>query len=162
MPQLVKGGKWIFGLTEVGHTGRIAVPPDAAEEYGFSPGDRLITMSASRSSGGFVLTSLALLAKTGFDALYHQAMSLAGKEQEAVKTGSRWLAATDLRPDLSIRLSPDILAKYGINSGDHLAVGRGSWAGISFLVRGPILEECRKHPGLTVFRDSESTSADSG
>lgn len=152
MPQLVKGGKWIFGLSEVGLSGKIMVPGEAIAEYGFRAGDHLFTMSASRTSGGFILTSRGLLIKTGFDAILKGAADLSCDVPEAVKVGNRWLAGTVLRPDLAIMVPVDILARYGIVSGDYLAVGRGSWAGISFLARGPILEECRRHPELEVFR----------
>ena len=33
MPQLVKGGKYIFGWSKVGKEGKIKIPPEAYEEY---------------------------------------------------------------------------------------------------------------------------------
>jgi len=45
MPQLVKGGKYIFGWSCVHPDGRIMSPPEAREEYCFEPGGKLIVMS---------------------------------------------------------------------------------------------------------------------
>ena len=35
MPQLVKGGKWVFGWIVVGRLKKIRIPPEAYNEYGF-------------------------------------------------------------------------------------------------------------------------------
>jgi len=50
-----------------------------------------------------------------------------------------------------ITLPPGTLEKYGIRIGDRLLVIRGSGLAIGFAVRGPIVEEAKKHPELAVF-----------
>ena len=61
MPQLVKGGKYVFGWSKVHPRGKIIIPPEAFEEYGFLAGEKVISMSGSKTSGGFGVTSLRLL-----------------------------------------------------------------------------------------------------
>lgn len=151
MPRLVKGGKWVYGLSETGFSGKIIVPAEALDENGFKAGDSLIAMSASRTSGGFVLTDMRLLRQTVFTSLIEVASGLQSTGREAVLVGSRWLAGTMLESDHSIILVHEVLMKYGIRSGDRLVVVRGSWAGINCLVRGPIVEEANRHPELRVF-----------
>jgi hypothetical protein len=53
MPQLVKGGKWVFGWVIVGSGGEITIPPEAYREYGFRAGDEVVFLQGSRRSGGF-------------------------------------------------------------------------------------------------------------
>ena len=53
MPQLIRGGKWVYGWSVVGMDCRIPIPEEAKEEYGLSSGAGVIVMSGSRSSRGF-------------------------------------------------------------------------------------------------------------
>ena len=39
MPQLVKGGKYVFGWSVIGEDGGVVIPGEAVLEYGFEPGD---------------------------------------------------------------------------------------------------------------------------
>ena len=62
MPQLVKGGKWVFGWVLVGVRRELAIPPAAWDEYGFQIGDEVTFIAGSRRSGGFGLCHPRLLA----------------------------------------------------------------------------------------------------
>ena len=53
MPQLVKGGKWVFGWVVVQAGKKIAIPPEAYREYGFQAGGEIVFTRGSRRSGGF-------------------------------------------------------------------------------------------------------------
>ena len=55
MPQLVKGGKWVYGWVIVGLQGELTIPPEAWHEYGFRTGDEVTFLPGSRRSGGFGL-----------------------------------------------------------------------------------------------------------
>ena len=63
MPQLVKGGKWVFGWVIVGLQGELTIPPEAWDEYGLQPGEEAVFLPGSRSSGGFGLSTPRLLAR---------------------------------------------------------------------------------------------------
>jgi hypothetical protein len=47
MPQLAKGGKWVFGWVVVGKRRSITIPPDAYREHGFRPGDEVVFLRGS-------------------------------------------------------------------------------------------------------------------
>jgi hypothetical protein len=51
MPQLVKGGKWVFGWVIVGRQREMQIPPEANAEYGFQTGDQVFLLPGSRRSG---------------------------------------------------------------------------------------------------------------
>ena len=59
MPQLVKGGKYVFGWSKVSDEGKIVTPSKAFIEYHFKAGEKIILLSGSKTSGGFRLTKRA-------------------------------------------------------------------------------------------------------
>lgn len=53
MPQLAKGGKWVFGWSVVSARREIRIPPEAYAEYGYRDGEEIVFLAGSRTSGGF-------------------------------------------------------------------------------------------------------------
>jgi len=154
MPQLVKGGKYVYGLSVVGAGGAITIPPEALAEYGYRVGDRVIVMSGSRTSGGLAVTKTDNLEKSALRPLVSDLTALtkyAVPQGEVVRQRRRCFAWTIIGGGGSIRLPPATLAAYGLKPGDRLAVGRGSHLAIAFIARGTILEEALRHPELEVF-----------
>ena len=129
MPQLVKGGKWVFGWTMVGPDRVVTIPPQAWEEYGFRVGDEVTFIAGSRRSGGFGLSHERLLAGT------------------ALVLGERALARG--RIEQAGRVT--VPAETGVRPGVRLLVVRGSGRALGFVAQGPIYEEALKHPGLACF-----------
>ena len=126
MPQLVKGGKWVFGWVTVGPGRELSVPPEAWIEYGFQPGEEAIFLPGSRTSGGFGLSTPRLLV------------------QSASPVQTRALARGWLGEDGQVKLPPQV----GVHPGDRLLAVRGSGLALGFVARGPIYEEAQRHPGL--------------
>ncbi len=126
MPQLVKGGKWVFGWVVVGPQREITIPPEAYHEYGFQAGDQVIFLRGSRRSGGFSVGRADkipdLLRKRMLDQGY---MGENG------------------------RVVAPLVA--GVQPGDRLLAVRGSGLALGFLTQGPICEEATKHPELEFF-----------
>jgi hypothetical protein len=127
MPQLVKGGKWVFGWVVVGPGHEVCIPPEAYAEYGFRPGDVVFFMKSSRSSGGFGLGKQEILA--------------------ASPILSRRLAEGIVTSEGLVHLPPEM----AIQPGERLLVVRGSGLALGFLQRGPICDEALKHPELETF-----------
>ncbi|MBN2344788.1 MAG: AbrB/MazE/SpoVT family DNA-binding domain-containing protein [Candidatus Aminicenantes bacterium] len=155
MPQLVKGGKHAFAWTRVGEEGRIVVPPEAREEYGLREGERLLLMPGSRTSGGFVLASPEALRRSLLGAM---PQALPGLDDRQTAEGAvvelRGKAfAWALLSDGVVTVPPLTLARYGVRPGDNLLVVRGSGLAPSFIVKGPIVEEARRHPELETFTE---------
>jgi hypothetical protein len=127
MPQLVKGGKWVFGWVIVGPRGELAIPPEAWDEYGFQLGDEVTFIAGSRRSGGFGLSHPRLL--------------------DAVAIPLRALAQGRV-DELGLVTAP---AAVGVQPGDRLLAVRGSGRALGFVARGPIYEEALRHPELACF-----------
>ena len=149
MPQLVKGGKYVFGWSKVGESGRIVIPPEAVEEYGFCAGDEVIVMSGSRTSGGFGVSLPALLKKTRlFSAIPPELVHFRVHRGEILRSGRRSLCWTMVERGGCITLPLETLRAYGTEPGAHLLSVCGSYLALAFLVRGPIVEEALQHPEL--------------
>lgn len=61
MPQLNKGGKYVFGWSVIGRDGTIRLPPETLAEYGLLGDQNVIIFTGSKSTGGFCVTSKKLL-----------------------------------------------------------------------------------------------------
>jgi len=61
MPQMNKGGKFIFGKSVIQEDGRVRIPPQAAEEYRMALEERAYLFTGSKSTGGFCVTRKGLL-----------------------------------------------------------------------------------------------------
>lgn len=127
MPQLAKGGKWVFGWVVVGPDKDMRIPPEAYTEYGFQPGETVFFMKGSRRSGGFGLGKSTVLS--------------------AAPILPRKLAQGTVSVAGTVSLPPEV----EIQPGERLLVVRGSGLALGFLQRGPIYEEALKHPELEIF-----------
>lgn len=129
MPQLVKGGKWVFGWVIVGPRGELAIPPEAWDEYRFQVGDEVTFIPGSRRSGGFGLSHSRLLA--GMPAPLQMRALARGHVEEMGRV-----------------MAP---AAVGVQPGDWLLAVRGSGRALGFVAHGPIYEEALQHSELACF-----------
>jgi len=129
MPQLVKGGKWVYGWVIVGRGRELPIPPDAWYEYGFCVGDVVMFVPGSQRSGGFALCHARLLAGA------------------AVRLQKRALAQGCIAEPGMVSLPPEV----AVRPGDCLLAVRGSGRGLGFVAQGPIFQEALGHPELVCF-----------
>ncbi len=129
MPQLIKGGKWVFGWTVVSPTREARIPPEAYAEYGFKTGEQIVFLHGSRRSGGCGLARQEKLASVQIP-LAKRALGegLVGENERIA-----FPSATGFQP------------------GERLLVVRGSGLALGFVQRGPIYEEASRHTEIEVF-----------
>jgi len=128
MPQLVKGGKWVFAWTVVGGDLDLLIPPEAFQEYGFQTKDPVVFLRGSRSSGGVIIGRRA-------------------KVLDSVVKG-RVVAEGEIGERGLVRLP----ALLGVQAGEKLLAVRGSGLALSFLRFGRIYAEALRHPELEVMK----------
>jgi hypothetical protein len=154
MPKIVKGGKYIFGWSRVHENGTFKIPPEAINEYGFSPRERFIVVGGSQSSGGFSIIGLNRLVGSS---LYEGVKKLPGILDGSINEGSivemkeRGYSWTILRENGTAFLRPETLLNFGVISGDLLLVIRGRDLGPAFACRGRIVETARGHSKIKIF-----------
>lgn len=56
MPQMNKGGKFIFGKSLIHHDLTVCFPPQVVAEYNAGAEDKVILFTGSKSTGGFCVT----------------------------------------------------------------------------------------------------------
>lgn len=128
MPQLEKGGKWVFGWIMVNQYLKFQVPPDGYDEYGFMTDQELAYTNGSHRSGGFGVSKLEILATNEFMA-------------------KRIITKTTMGRNGQITLPAEI----GIKPEPLLLAVRGSKYALGFLLKGPIVEAVLLHPEIEVF-----------
>jgi len=158
MPQLVKGGKYIFGWAVIQSDGRIRIPDEAYDEYHFCKTNAVILLSGSKTSGGFSVHKPDFLAgaKVGrqiADVIgYNKGSGLfTSRKLEVIKSGSRLICWTTLDHKKYITISDEWLDLLTMQSSTRLLVGRGSGLGPAFIAKGPIYNEALKHNGLPIY-----------
>lgn len=128
MPQLNKGGKWVFGWVIVGPRHEIQIPPEAYSEYGFRPGEVVSFTYGSHKSGGFGLGRQEILRKNQQIQMRILMQGIMGVNRLIV-----------LPQALEILPSERLLAV------------RGSNFALGFLQRGPIYETALHHTEIEIF-----------
>ncbi|MFX1503446.1 MAG: hypothetical protein ACFFDH_20955 [Promethearchaeota archaeon] len=154
MPQIIKGGKYIFGWSKVGNQGKIKIPPEAFREYNLSLDECVILFSGSKTSGGFGVSSIRILRNSAMNEITEKITSLAKykiPEGEIIEFKNRKYCLLRILDDKSIVLPERILDAFEINTNDLLLSGRGSHLAIGFIAKGPIFEEAKKHPEIEMF-----------
>ncbi len=156
MPRLVKGGKFVYGLSRIGPDGVIIIPLEAMKEYKYAEGDKVIVLSGSRKSGGFGLTTKSILEKSELHALIEKIPGLVTfqiPEGEIIEGPGRLFCWTVIGNGGRVRIPLQSLSRFGVKPGGLLTVGRGSYLAIAFIARGPVFKEALRHSELEVFED---------
>ena len=154
VPQIVKGGKYVFGWSIVSKKGKIKIPKEAYDEYGLATDREVILFSGSKTSGGFGLSSIRILKNSKIEELILNFPSLINHqltEGEIIVIKNKKYCWLKINNDMSINLPETTLDAFGIKKGDKLLSGRGSHLAIAFIAKGPIFNEAKKHSELEYF-----------
>lgn len=128
MPQLCKGGKWVFGWTVVQEDRSFVIPPEAFMEYGYITGECCVLIRGSKRSGGFGLA---------------RCKNILNNEHLV----TRLLANVEIRADASVPIPEGV----PLMPGDWLLAVRGSGHALGFLQHGPIVDAASSYLGIEIF-----------
>jgi len=143
MPQLRKGGKFIFGWSLIRPDATIKLPDSAVNEYKIASEGKVILISGSRKTGGFCVSRRKLLANSEIGEVLReipQLDSYAVPEGSFAKWKGRlycWLA---ISTEGTIRLTDEIFQGLSIKKGDRLLCIRGSDIAFVMGAKGPLVE----------------------
>jgi len=158
MPQLVKGGKYIFGWTIINNDRLVRIPDEAFVEYNFNKDEEIILMSGSRTSGGFSLIKKDALETSEIgqylkDSIGYQSESgtFSIPRFTIITSGRKLIYWSVLEDEKSFRLSNEYLELSGLRTGSKLLVGRGSGLGPAFIEKGTIYVEALKHKNIVEY-----------
>ena len=142
MPQLKKGGKFVFGWSLINNDNQIKIPKQAYDEYSLKDCNKVILISGSKRTGGFCVSNRTMIEKSNINGLFKQNPQLYDykiNEGEFVKYKGRLYCWINLNHDL-ITLSNDIFKTLDLKIRDKLLSIRGSDIAFVMGVKGPLIE----------------------
>lgn len=154
MPQLVKGGKHVFGWSKVDANGAVSLPPEAWIEYKFQIHNEVILTSGSSKSGGFSIISLEKFLNSSISKILNKHYGTLEKElprNKIFQHNNRNLFIMELKEQNIIKLNVEILNEFGVNKNTKLLAVRGSGLGLGLIAKGPIYDEALKHQYLPLY-----------
>ncbi len=153
MPQIAKGGKYVFAWSTIRDDGSIVLPAEAAAEYELADFEKVILISGSRSSGGMVVAKAERIAQSAMAAILSDNPLLESfqmREGELLPYKGRMYGWSTVHPGKILKLSSSTMAGLKINPQDRLLVIRGSYIGFVMALKGPIIAAARAHAEIIV------------
>ena len=116
MPRLAKGGKYVFGWSIIGEDGGIHLPEESRQEYQLEPGERVILLPESNTSGGFSIAIKSRIERSKLSDILMQNPDLAEfqiEEGKIINVGGKVLCWATIRENGQLlQPSPKTLCWY--------------------------------------------------
>lgn len=123
MPQIAKGGKFVFGWSIINESGCVKIPEMTFNEYRLSISQNLILISGSKISGGFCVSNYALMKDSIMSGLFTENPKIKDcsfNEGECIKFKGRLYCWIKNNPDRIIKLTAQAMSSFGVKPGDSL------------------------------------------
>jgi len=152
MPQLNKGGKYVFGWSKIENNGTVHFPPMILTEYGLLEGQEIIIFTGSKVTGGFCVTNQKMLSTSKLQGILNNLPEL--KNHRAVLAGEfipykgRSYAWLPLYNDGSIALPARTLEYLHLRPGNKLMSIRSSNIAFTMGAKGPLVERAKAYNGI--------------
>jgi len=154
MPQITKGGKFIFGWSKIQENGAVHLPKMAVEEYDITKEGKVYLISGSKQTGGFVVTKKGLLYDSKIGNILkdnEQLCSYKIASGEFIKYKGRLYTWCDITQEGIIYLTEDMREVLNINIGDKLLSIRSSDIAFCMGAKGQLIERAENYPGEIEF-----------
>lgn len=151
MPQMNKGGKFIFGKSLVRDDLSIHLPTQAISEYNITSEKKIYLISGSKKTGGFVVTRKGLLYPSKIGNILKDTPELCEYELEQgqfVKYKGRLYCWLYIYDDGVIQLTDNILELLDISIGIELLSIRSSDIAFAMGAKGPLLGKTDNFDGI--------------
>lgn len=150
MPQMNKGGKFIFGESVIRSDGRVQLPPQAVAEYDIAAEGRVYLFTGSRSTGGFCVTRRGLLLPSKLGHILRETPALLRCEVRAgafLPYKGRFYCWTPVSPSGELWLTSDMMTFLRLEPSMRLLAIRSSDIAFTMGARGPLLEKADRYNG---------------
>ena len=150
MPQMNKGGKFVFGKSLVRDDLTVNIPEQAISEYDITSEKKVYLISGSKKTGGFIVTRKGLLYSSKIGNILKDNPDLCNyslEEGKFIKYKGRlycWIAISDSG---AIQLTEDLMNILDISIGARLLAIRSSDIAFSMGAKGPLLEKAESFDG---------------
>lgn len=150
MPQMNKGGKFIFGKSRISDSGEVQIPVQAAEEYNISLEGKVYLFTGSKITGGFCVTRKGLLLPSALGHILTDTPALLNytlPAGEFVPYKGRAYCWTNISAGGKIVLSKEMMDFLHLNFGMQLLAIRSSNIAFTMGAKGPLLEKAERFGG---------------
>lgn len=150
MPQLNKGGKFIFGFSVIYPDLTIHIPPQALSEYDATRDGKIIILTGSKITGGFCVTTHSLLSNSKLKHILADCPVLKDcllSEGEFILYKGRKYAWLGIDKNGVIKLPHNTLTVLELQSGMELLSIRSSNIAFTMGAKGPLLEKAYSFQG---------------
>ncbi len=151
MPQVSKGGKYIFGYSLIGQGWSIQLPPQAMREYGIALEGKIYLITGSKTSGGFSVTRKGLLLPSKIGGVLIERPALMDyelAEGEFTTHKGRSYCWIRISRGGRIVLAQKTASFLSLEEGAALLCIRSSDIAFTMVARGPLLEKAIKYGGI--------------
>ena len=150
MPQMNKGGKFIFGESVIRPDGRVQLPPQAVDEYRIASEGKAYLFTGSKITGGFCVTRQGLLLPSKLGHILTETPSLLRYE---VPDGTflpykgRSYCWTAISASGEITLTEEMMTFLRLKPEMRLLSIRSSDIAFTMGAKGPLLEKAARFDG---------------
>ncbi len=151
MPQMNKGGKYIFGMSVIREDGSIQFPTQAVEEYRIVDDGKVYLFTGSKSTGGFCVTRRGLLLPSKLGKILEETPALrdyTAKQGEFILYKGRSYCWTEISQSGQIILTAEMMNFLEIQPGMPLLSIRSSDIAFTMGAKGPLLEKAKNYEGM--------------
>ncbi len=144
MPQINKGGKFIFGESAIRPDGRVQLPPEAVNEYRIASEGKVYLFAGSKITGGFCVTRQGLLLPSKLGHILTKTLSLLYYEVPDgtfVPCKGRAYCWTVISASGEITLTEEMMAFLHLKPEMRLLSIRSSDIAFTMGAKGPLLEK---------------------
>ena len=150
MPQMNKGGKYIFGMSVIREDGSIQFPTQAVEEYRIADEGKVYLFTGSKSTGGFCVTRRGLLLPSKLGKILEETPALrdyTAKQGNFVPYKGRSYCWTEITQIGQIILTAEMMNFLEIQPGVPLLSIRSSDIAFTMGAKGPLWERTKHFDG---------------
>ena len=150
MPQMNKGGKFIFGQSRIGENGSVQLPIQAIQEYEITAEGRVYLFTGSKSTGGFCVTRRGLLEPSKLGHILTdtpQLLHYTASQGEFISYKGRAYCWLEISESGKIALTKEMMAFLKVDIGMELLSIRSSDIAFTMGAKGPLMERAMSFTG---------------
>lgn len=150
MPQVTKGGKYIFGWSAIGGDLGVTLPPQAVGEYDMAREGRVYLLTGSPQTGGFVVTRRGLLLRSHVGNVLWDRPELneyAGPPGAFQPVKGRQWCWLPVEGEGVLRLTMEMLRVLDLAPGQRLLAIRASDIAFCMGAKGQLIDRAAAYPG---------------
>ena len=155
MPQMNKGGKFIFGKSIIKENGLIQLPAQAIAEYQITSENKVYLFTGSKITGGFCVTRKGLFRPSKLGHILTENPGLlhyTAQRGNFIKYKGRFYCWTEISGDGKIAFTEEMMAFLQLSPGAPLLSIRSSDIAFTMGAKGPLLEKAEEYDGdIPVF-----------